>query len=64
MPDIRSPVRIAAALVELWSPRVITEVDDTYVKVARVHGELGWHAHAHEDELFLVLKEADQLRPV
>lgn len=50
-----APARIAAALDELWSPRVIAEVDEAYVKVAKVHGELGWHAHADEDELFLVL---------
>ena len=53
---VRAPARIAAGLDELWSPRVIAEVDDAYVKVARVQGTLGWHAHAHEDELFLVLK--------
>ena len=51
----RSPRDIAAALEELWSPRVIAEVDDDYVKVARVHGTFGWHAHADEDELFVVL---------
>ena len=51
-----APARIAAALDELWSPRVIAEVDDAYVKVAKVQGELGWHAHADEDELFLVLQ--------
>ena len=52
----RSPARIAATLDELWSPRVIAEVDEAYIKVARVHGTFGWHAHEHEDELFLVLK--------
>lgn len=51
-----APLRIATALDELWSPRVIAEVDEAYVKVAKVHGELGWHAHADEDELFLVLR--------
>ncbi len=51
-----APARIAAALAALWSPRVIAEVDDVYVKVARVHGEFGWHLHADEDELFYVLK--------
>lgn len=50
-----SPQRVAAALTELWSPRVIAEVDDAYVKVARLHGSFGWHTHADEDELFLVL---------
>jgi mannose-6-phosphate isomerase-like protein (cupin superfamily) len=50
------PERIAAGLAELWSPRVIAELDDSLVKVARVRGRLTWHAHEHEDELFCVLK--------
>ncbi len=45
-----------AALPELWSPRVVGRVNDQYVKVARVHGEFPWHAHADEDEMFLVLR--------
>jgi mannose-6-phosphate isomerase-like protein (cupin superfamily) len=51
-----SPEKIAATLTELWSPRVVAEVDDAYVKVAKVRGVFGWHAHADEDELFLILK--------
>jgi mannose-6-phosphate isomerase-like protein (cupin superfamily) len=46
----------ADALTELWSPRVVAELDDSYVKVAKVQGTLAWHAHEHEDELFVVLK--------
>ena len=46
------------AVADLWSPRVIAQVNDQYVKVARVKGEFPWHAHQHEDELFLVLKGA------
>src|SRR5882757_11434349 len=56
MPAVSSPKQVAASLREFWSPRVIAEVDDTYVKVAKVHGSLAWHAHENEDELFLVLK--------
>ena len=56
MPAKMSPRHLAAALTELWSPRVIAEVDDAYVKVAKVKGVLGWHTHAEEDELFMVLK--------
>jgi len=41
---------------ELWSPRVIGEVDDNYVKVAKVQGTFGWHAHPDEGELFFILK--------
>ena len=51
-----SPHRLAAALTEFWSPRVIAELDDNYVKVARIDGVFGWHAHPDEDELFLILK--------
>lgn len=56
MPNVVSPRKIAAALTELWSPRIIGEVDDAYIKVARVHGSLAWHSHENEDELFLILK--------
>jgi mannose-6-phosphate isomerase-like protein (cupin superfamily) len=56
LPHAISPGRIAASLTELWSPRVIGEVDDAYVKVAKVHGSLTWHSHADEDELFFVLE--------
>lgn len=51
-----SPRIAAASLTELWSPRVIGELDDAYVKVAKVHGSLAWHSHENEDELFLILK--------
>ena len=51
-----SPLALAAGLTELWSPRVIGELNDAYVKVAKVRGELVWHAHGQEDELFLVLQ--------
>jgi mannose-6-phosphate isomerase-like protein (cupin superfamily) len=56
MPSVASPKQVAASLTELWSPRVIAEVDDSYVKVAKVHGSLAWHSHDNEDELFLILK--------
>lgn len=56
MPEVVSPKNIATSLAELWSPRVIGEVDDAYIKVAKVHGSLAWHTHENEDELFYVLK--------
>lgn len=54
--SITSPRQVAASLTEHWSPRVIAEVDDSYIKVAKVEGSLAWHSHENEDELFLVLK--------
>jgi mannose-6-phosphate isomerase-like protein (cupin superfamily) len=48
--------QVAADLSEYWSPRVVGEVDDSYVKVAKIKGSLAWHSHDREDELFLVLR--------
>ena len=56
MIEVVSPKRIAAALTEHWSPRVVAELDDSYVKVAKVQGMLAWHSHEAEDELFFILK--------
>jgi mannose-6-phosphate isomerase-like protein (cupin superfamily) len=56
MIKVVSLVNTAASLSETWSPRVVGEVDDAYVKVAKVYGSLAWHSHADEDELFFVLK--------
>ena len=56
MSSVTSPKEIAASLTEHWSPRVVAELDDSYVKVAKVHGSLAWHSHENEDELFFILK--------
>jgi len=56
MSEVVSPAKIAAALDEHWSPRVVAELDDSYVKVAKVQGSLTWHSHDEEDELFYILK--------
>ena len=48
----------AASLTKLWTPKVVGEVNDQFVKVAKVRGELAWHKHDAEDELFYVLKGA------
>jgi len=41
---------------EYWSPKIVGEVNDSYVKVVKFKGEFDWHRHEREDELFLVLK--------
>ena len=56
---MQQPVSLEAAcsdLPDLWSPRVIGQVNDQYVKAVRVQGEFPWHAHEAEDELFFVLR--------
>jgi len=56
MSNVKTPKEIASSLPELWSPRVVAEVDDAYIKVAKVQGTFDWHSHQNEDELFFVLK--------
>ena len=56
MNAVKNAERIAGSLPALWFPKVIAEVDDAYVKVARIQGSLAWHSHDGEDELFFVLK--------
>jgi mannose-6-phosphate isomerase-like protein (cupin superfamily) len=46
----------AETLEAYWSPRVVARVNDQFVKVAKLRGQLCWHSHADEDELFLVLR--------
>jgi len=41
---------------DLWNPRIVEELNDNYVKLAKVQGELVWHRHDDEDELFLVVR--------
>lgn len=48
-------VQALAQVTDYWSPRVVAQVNDQYVKVAKVKGEFTWHQHDHEDELFLVI---------
>ncbi len=55
MGDVIEPRQVAENLKELWSPRIIAEVDDSFVKVAKIKGEFPWHSHEMEDELFMVL---------
>jgi quercetin dioxygenase-like cupin family protein len=55
----QAPISLELAcstLTELWSPRVVGQVNNQYIKVVKVQGEFPWHHHEHEDEMFLVLR--------
>ena len=43
-------------LTEQWSPRVVAEVNDYQIKIARIEGDFVWHDHPHTDEAFFVLE--------
>ena len=57
MPET-TPVNLAeklSAFSELWSPRVIAEMNDYQFKLVKLEGEFVWHTHHDTDETFLVL---------
>ncbi len=41
---------------EYWSPHILGEVNDSYIKIAKLKGDFLWHTHEAEDELFYVVK--------
>jgi mannose-6-phosphate isomerase-like protein (cupin superfamily) len=41
---------------EYWKPKIVGEVNDSYVKLVKFKGDFVWHKHDQEDELFLVVR--------
>lgn len=41
---------------DYWSPKIVGELNGSYVKLVKLKGEFVWHHHETEDELFLVVK--------
>lgn len=39
-----------------WTPHIIGELNEQYVKLCKLQDEFVWHSHKHEDELFMVFK--------
>ena len=39
-----------------WSPKIVGEVNDCYIKLVKFQGPFTWHHHDNEDELFFVVK--------
>ena len=58
-------VNIAKKLAEFndfWSPKILGEINDSYVKAVKLEGEFVWHHHDTEDEMFLVVKGLLRMR--
>ena len=41
---------------ELWTPKIISELNDYQIKIAKVEGDFVWHNHSDTDEFFLVIE--------
>lgn len=45
------------SLGNYFSPKIIGEVNDQYIKVVKIKGqEVPWHIHENEDELFYIVE--------
>jgi mannose-6-phosphate isomerase-like protein (cupin superfamily) len=56
--SMTTPVNLTgklSAFSELWSPRVVAEMNDYQFKLVKLQGEFVWHTHHDTDETFLVL---------
>lgn len=40
---------------DYWTPKIIDDLNNQYVKLAKFKGEFVWHKHDNEDELFFVI---------
>jgi mannose-6-phosphate isomerase-like protein (cupin superfamily) len=61
MPDIETIEKVSlteklGSFQDYWSPKIVGELNDSFVKLVKLKGEFVWHHHDVEDELFLVIK--------
>ena len=47
---------------EHYSPKIVGELNDSFVKLAKLQGDFMWHHHDNEDELFFVVKGALRMK--
>jgi len=41
---------------DYWDPKIIGELNNQQIRLAKFQGEFKYHKHDHEDEMFLVIK--------
>ena len=46
---------------ELWSPKIIAQMNDYHFKIAKIQGEFVWHTHQETDEVFIVISGEMQI---
>jgi mannose-6-phosphate isomerase-like protein (cupin superfamily) len=44
------------AFNKTWTPHIVGELNEQYVKLCKLKDEFVWHSHEHEDELFMVFE--------
>ncbi len=54
--DVINIAQKFSLIQDYWQPRIAGELNDSFIKFARLKGEFIWHKHELEDELFLVIQ--------
>jgi mannose-6-phosphate isomerase-like protein (cupin superfamily) len=44
-----------AKFSDLWSPKIIAQMNDYHFKLAKINGDFIWHSHQDTDEVFIVI---------
>ncbi len=53
---LKSTDKIFGQIKEYFSPKIIGEVNDVFIKLAIIKGNaIPWHIHDNEDEMFLIM---------
>ena len=40
----------------LWTPKIVAQMNDYYIKLVKIENEFIWHSHPETDEVFLVIE--------
>ncbi len=55
MIDVVNLTEKFSLIADQWDPRIIAQLNDYHLKIAKIQGEFVWHSHPETDEVFLVV---------
>jgi len=55
MIDVVNLTQKFSLITEHWEPKIIAQLNDYHLKIAKIEGEFIWHSHQETDEMFLVI---------
>jgi hypothetical protein len=50
--DVVNLTQKFSLISEQWDPKIIAQLNDYQVKIAKIQGEFIWHSHPETDEIF------------
>lgn len=56
VPTVISLQEKLALFSDHWSPKIVAQINDYYIKLVKIEDEFVWHSHPETDEVFLVIE--------